>query len=248
MTPENLETLDRLKSAYPGCVGVQTECGLIVVRRPTADEVIAVEDAIGTLTDIGGKLNPYAGLDILLSLIVHPAAAQAEELLQSYPDFFTQAAAMARNAATEGTMPRLEVVDLKNSELYQRELPPGENGQHPKRLGGRIFAVEHSYLEPDPDNAAKQRKIIVGRYLLRRFGLIEHREYVKEVAASGFLNAEGGRIPRATTLAKVARAHVVTAPGCDLPNWEKYPYLLIHLGIFVKEESRVKLDNSSGKR
>lgn len=46
----NADIVDRLTSAS-GSVFVDTEEGLIGVRRPTPDEVIRLEDAVSTLTE-----------------------------------------------------------------------------------------------------------------------------------------------------------------------------------------------------
>ena len=272
MTPEATETLDRLKSTFPGCVGVYTDEGLIVVRRPSADEAMELEDAVGSLTDLSSKPSPYAGLEEIKRLVVHPSADRTEEILQSYAESFQQLLGMARTAAWAGDPPRLREATLKDEELYDRAQKPDGQGRYPRRAGGRIFAVEHvksverlaaefeEWAQMTPaERAARPEsnpnvplEVVVGRYLMRRLGLIEHRELQREIAARGFLvrtrNGEE-RIPRSSTLARIARSHVVEplAPGCAVPDWEAHPYLLIMLGRVVRDRSALSAGNSEGK-
>lgn len=242
----NADIVDRLTSAYPGSVFVDTEEGLIGVRRPTPDEVIRLEDAVSTLTDLSKGLSPYVGLDDVKPLVVHPSQDRIEELLQSYPALFDQLVSLVRHAACRGAAPKLELTPLADEELFVKEGPASENGAYPKRSGGRIFAVNHYTLVPG-DEGKPPTKRTIGRYLLRRFGLIEHREFLKELAASGFVNGTGNRVPSSVTLAKIARSHTITSPSTTIPDWNEHPYLLILLGQAVKDESRVKTGSSSGK-
>lgn len=241
------EIVDRLTTTYPGSVFVTTEEGLIVVRRPTPDEAIRLEDAVSTLTDLSKGLNPYAGLDDVKPLVVHPSQDRIEELLQSYPALFDQLVNLVRHAACRGAAPKLELSPLTDDELYVKEGPASENGTYPKRSGGRIFAVNHFMMESSATEGKPPVKKTIARYLFRRFGLIEHREFLKELEASGFVNGTGNRVPRNSTLAKIARGHVVTSPNTSVPDWNEHPYLLILLGQAVKDESRVKTGTSSGK-
>ena len=247
-TPDTAaDIVDRLTATYPGSVFVDTEEGLIVVRRPSPEEAIKLEDAVSTLTDMSKGLNPYVGLDDVKPLVVHPSQDRIEELLQSYPALFDQLVSLVRHAACRGAAPKLELSPLTEEELYVKEGPPSENGTYPKRSGGRIFAVNHYTLVPSDVEGKPPEKRIIGRYLFRRFGLIEHREFLKELEASGFVNGSGNRVPRNSTLAQIARSHVVTSPSTTVPDWNEHPYLLILLGQAVKDESRVKTGKHSGK-
>ncbi len=241
--------LDALRSAYPGCWHAATEEGLVVVRRPSAAEMIAVEDAVASLVDLGAKLSPYAGLDAVKALVVHPEAARTEALLQEYPRFFDQIVTMMRFAAQGGAQGvSVDKVEIRDEELYMRETPAGEDGRHQKRHGGRVFAVECYRLERDEDNPLKPRKVVVGRHLMRRLGLMEDRELKREVTATGYTDERGNRLPRNATLAKVARAHVVeNVPGCSTPDWEAHPHLLVLLGQAVIDQSGLQLGGSAGK-
>ena len=51
------DIVDRLTATYPGSVFVDTEEGLIVVRRPSPEEAIKLEDAVSTLTDMSKGLD-----------------------------------------------------------------------------------------------------------------------------------------------------------------------------------------------
>lgn len=270
MTPHDQDTLDRLKSTYPGCVGVYTEEGLVVVRKPSANEAMELEDAVGALTDLGAKPNPYAGLEELKRLVVHPQPERTEEILQGFAESFGQILGFARTAAWGGDRPILIEADLREEELYDLAAKPDGNGRRPKRAGGRIFAVEHLKLEertveehreweamtqaerqscPDA-NPHTPRRVVLGRYLMRRLGLVEHRDLQRQIASGGFLvRTRNGdeRVPRASMLAKVAREHAIQAPGCVIPDWERHPYLLILLGQAVRDQSALRAGSAEGK-
>ena len=247
MTPEVQELRDSLRASYPGCVDIDTDEGLIVVRRPTSAEFIEIEDAVISLVDLGAKLSPYAGLDAIKRVVVHPTPDRVEALLNEYPRFFDQLVTLARRAAQGGSAGvSVRKVDLKDEELYTREAATDE-GRRTKRSGGRIFAVECFTLRSAPGEL-RPELIITGRHILRRLGLIEDRELKKEITATGYTDEHGNKQPRNATLAKVARAHVLdNVPGCTVPDWEAHPHLLTLLGQAVITMSSIGIGSSSGK-
>ena len=99
MTPESAALMEEMKARYPGCVGVETVEGLLVVRRPSTDEVIGMEDAMSRLKCQATAEDPYAGMDLLKRLVVCPDQNTAEEWLNSFPGVIEQVANMARIAA-----------------------------------------------------------------------------------------------------------------------------------------------------
>lgn len=245
LSPEDRDRLDALRANYPGCVHMDTEEGLVVVRRPTADEFIKIEDSVVTLVDLGAKLNPYAGLDAIKAVVVYPSADRVEALLNDYARFFGQLVNMSRQVVRGSALGASAVkVDLRDEELYMRESPT-EEGRSTKRAGGRIFAVESFRIEPDEDG--RPRRVVTGRHLMRRLGLIEDRKLTKEITATGYTDAEGNRQPRNATLAEIARSHVVEAPGCTVPDWEARPDLLTLLGQAVIAQSSIGAGSVSGK-
>lgn len=270
MNPTDQDTLDRLKATFPGCVGVETEEGLVVVRKPSAVEVEELEDAVGAITDLGSKPNPYAGLEELKRLIVCPSQDKAEEILQAFAESFAQILGLVRTAAWGGDRPRLVEADLRDEELYIKEGKPDGSGKYPKRAGGRLFAVEHfRFEERSPqefatwdamteaerivnpaDNPAAPRRVVVGRYLMRRLGLVEHRDLQRQIASAGYLQRTRNgdeRVPRFSMLAKLARTHALEAPGVAVPDWETHPYLLVMLGQAVRDQSALKARSVEGK-
>lgn len=246
MTSEVQDLRDSLRASYPGCVDIDTDEGLIVVRRPTSAEFIEIEDAVISLVDLGAKLSPYAGLDAIKRVVVHPAPDRVEALLNEYPRFFDQLVTLARRAAQGGSAGvSVRRVELRDEELYTREAATDE-GRRTKRSGGRIFAVECFTMRIAPGEL-RPDLIITGRHIMRRLGLIEDRELKKEITATGYTDEHGNKQPRNATLAKVARAHVVEAPGCTVPDWEAHPHLLTLLGQAVITMSSIGIGSSSGK-
>lgn len=250
MTPEVQELRDSLRASFPGCVDIETEEGLVVVRRPASAEFIEIEDAVISLVDLGAKLSPYAGLDAIKRVVVHPAPDRVEALLNEYPRFFDQLVTLARRAAQGGAAGvSVRKVELKDEELYTREAATDE-GRRAKRSGGRIFAVECFTLRMPAAGVPGETRpelVITGRHIMRRLGLIEDRELKKEITATGYTDEQGNKQPRNATLAKVARAHVVEAPGCTVPDWEAHPHLLTLLGQAVITMSSIGIGSNSGK-
>lgn len=247
MTPEVQELRDSLRASYPGCVDIDTDEGLIVVRRPTSAEFIEIEDAVISLVDLGAKLSPYAGLDAIKRVVVYPAPDRVEALLNEYPRFFDQLVTLARRAAQGGSAGvSVRKVELKDEELYTREAAT-EEGRRTKRSGGRIFAVECFTLRNVPGETRPELHI-TGRHIMRRLGLIEDRELKKEITATGYTDEHGNKQPRNATLAKVARVHALdNVPGCTVPDWEAHPHLLTLLGQAVITMSSIGIGASSGK-
>jgi len=244
LTPESAALMEELKARHPGCVGVETVEGLLVVRRPSTDEVIGMEDAMSRLKCQASQDDPYAGMDLLKRLIVAPDLNTAEEWLNSYPGVIEQVANMARIAAFGPTEqpPILYSVDLTDGELYVEG-----NGQKTKRHGGKIFVVEHT--EPRDVEQPFTKPRVLARYLMRRLGLSEHREAMKETAATGHMMSNGVRLATMSQLARIARKHVcVPLPdGCTMPDFEAHPYLLKLLGQAVINHSRLTIGSAAGK-
>jgi hypothetical protein len=252
VTEAERQKLEALQSAHPGCVWRETkEAGLLVVRRPTSDEAMAVEDVVAHIADPTARLDPFAGVDLVASLVVHPSKDKVEELMEEYAAFFNQIVTLMRVAACGGgSAPEIELAELRDEEIYAKELPADRDGNHPKRHGGRVLAVEHVRVDYDKDSG-KPTRTIIGRYLLRRFGRIEHQEHTKLVnGPGGFTDHRGERTPKHAVLAQVARSHLVKVlgadasgrqapPGCNDPDFEKHPYLLVTLGMAVRDSSRL---------
>lgn len=243
------ELREKIQASHPGAlVVVEYAQGLLAVRKPTLDEVIQLEDAVGRLNDLSQPEDPFAGLDLVKSLIVHPAADEAEALLDDFAGSFDQVVALARVATFgEGGRPPL----LRDAELTEEELyvgPPNEDGQRARRHGGRIFAVEH-LARPPKDAPAGTKPSLVARYLMRRLGGAEHRAAMREINNFGFMTSGGRRSPTMAMLAKIARAHVVQpiVAGCSAPDFEQHPYLLQLLGEAVIDSSRLKVGGDEGK-
>ena len=176
-------------------------------------------------------------------LVVHPSQDRIEELLQSYPALFDQLVSLVRHAACRGAAPSSNCRrSLKRS--WREGGTALGNGTYPKRSGGRIFAVNHYTLVPSDVEGKPPEKRIIGRYLFRRLASSRHREFLKELEASGFVNGSGIESPQLHFAQKIARSHVVTSPSTTVPDWNEHPYLLILLGQAVKDESRVKTGNT----
>lgn len=236
--------MEEMKARHPGCVGLETVEGLLVTRRPSTDEVIGMEDAIARLKCQANQDDPYVGMDLLKRLIVTPDQNTAEDWLNSYPGVIEQVANMARIAAFGLTErpPILQSADLLDSELYVEG-----NGQKTKRHGGKVFVVEH--CEPRDVEAPFTLPKVLARYLMRRLGLSEHREAMKETAATGHMLSNGVRLPTMSQLARIARKHVCTPlpDGCTAPDFEAHPYLLKLLGQAVIDHSRMTIGGATGK-
>lgn len=247
MTPESQAILDELQSRFPGAVGEETTEGLLAVRVPKADEVIAMEDGLARLKCLASQDDPYSGMDAVKKLIVSPDAKTAEDWLNSYPGVIEQAAGLARVAAFGPTQnwPILQSADLSEHELYIGDNNP--NAPRTKRHGGKIFVVEH--VEPrDVENPFTPPKVLA-RYCMRRLGLNEHREALKLTAATGFMRSNGVRVPCMAQLADIARKHVcIPVPeGCKAPDFDANPYLLKLLGQAVIDSSRLTIGSAAGK-
>ena len=247
MTPESQTLLEEIQAKHPGAVGEETTEGLLAVRRPTADEVVAMEDGLARLKCLASLDDPYSGMDAVKKLIVCPDAKTAEDWLNSYPGVIEQAAGLARVAAfgPSQSWPILQSTDLLDKELYIGDNNP--NTPRTKRHGGKIFTVEH--VSPrDTENPFTPPKVLA-RYCMRRLGLNEHREALKLTAATGFMRANGIRIPCMAQLASIAKSHVcVPVPeGCNAPDFDADPYLLKLLGQAVIDSSRLTIGSAAGK-
>lgn len=239
------DIVEQFRTSHPGCVWFEAQQGLLVVKRPTAAELVAMEDGIARLTDLGSPEDPYAGIDAVKRLTLHPDQQTVEGWLNDLPGSLQQVVNLARLAAFGPTEkpPILREADLREEELWVGD---GKGGRA-KRHGGKLFVVEH--VGPrDPERPFSSPPVL-GRYLMRLLGLTEHRSYMRELALTGILRATGVREPTTAQLAAITRSHVCSPmpEGCSVPDFEAHPYLLRLLGQTVIDKSRLEVGGGPGK-